>query len=383
MPDFGKGQTFPSETRCLRDAQTGAAMWQITNTEAINHHLYFLTSSMTPDQSAVIFASNRSGTTQFFRAGFPDGAIVQLTDGDAVHGFSGVIAPDGGSLYFTRSGAIVALDLGDLSERIVAKFGEASLGEVDLSSDGQWIVSAVRVDNVNGIIVAAADGTASEIIHRQARTIIHPQFHPTDPNWIEYASDPAPRMFRIRRDGSDNESLYAHDNDEFIVHETWLGRTGDLVYTVWPFALMRMELPSRRTRTLAAFNAWHIAPSADGTRILCDTNHPDVGLQLVDVATGRRQTVCHPGASNGGSQWRTSRYALKADFEAAARAGASDRSHTLSWMEMKTDTVYGPQYTHPHPSFSPDERRACFTSDRTGSPQVYVVELPPAPAVDG
>ena len=47
-------------------------------------------------------------------------------------------------------------------------------------------------------------------------------------------------------------------------------------------------------------------------------------------------------------------------------------------MEVSTDTVYGPQWTHPHPSFSPDERKVVFASDKTGHPQVYVVELPDA-----
>ena len=40
-----------------------------------------------------------------------------------------------------------------------------------------------------------------------------------------------------------------------------------------------------------------------------------------------------------------------------------------------TDTVYGPQWTHPHPSFSPDETKVVFASDRSGHPQVYVVEI--------
>ena len=62
--------------------------------------------------------------------------------------------------------------------------------------------------------------------------MIHPQFHPLDPEWIEFAGDPAPRMHRVRRDGTGMECLYEHGNDEFIVHETFLGATGDLVFTV-------------------------------------------------------------------------------------------------------------------------------------------------------
>jgi hypothetical protein len=81
--------------------------------------------------------------------------------------------------------------------------------------------------------------------------------------------------------------------------------------------------------------------------------------------------VCDSAASNGGSQWKLSRYALAADFEAAR----SEAQKHLSWMEAGTDTVYGPQWTHPHPSWSMDERRIAFASDRTGHPQVYVADI--------
>ena len=65
------------------------------------------------------------------------------------------------------------------------------------------------------------------------------------------------------------------------------------------------------------------------------------------------------------------RYALAEDWAAAA----SERSKALSWMEMKVDTVYGPQWTHPHPSFSASERWVVYTSDVTGHPQVYAAEI--------
>ena len=90
------------------------------------------------------------------------------------------------------------------------------------------------------------------------------------------------------------------------------------------------------------------------------------------MATGARRLICLSEASSQGTQWRKSRYALAEDFAAAAGASAG---RALSWMEMPTDSVYGPQWTHPHPSFSPDEKLVAFASDRTGWTQVYVVEV--------
>ena len=237
-----KGNIWPSEAVAGRDEQTGARVWQMTSHPSINHNLYFLTSSFLPDERALVFASFRSGRPNFYRMGFPAGEIVQLTDSEGINSFSGVLSEDGRQLWFTRGSSIVVCRLDDLSERVVADFPGGKLGEVDLSVDGRWVVSAIRLGDENGIVVAATDGNEASIIHRQDRTIIHPQFHPADPNVIEYAADPAPRMFLIGRDGSGNRCLHEHDNDEFVVHETWLGQTGDLVFTVWPRSIKRMNL---------------------------------------------------------------------------------------------------------------------------------------------
>ncbi len=180
-------------------------------------------------------------------------------------------------------------------------------------------------------------------------------------------------MHRVRRDGSGMECLYEHGNDEFVVHETFLGTTGQLVFTVWPYRVCAFDWSTRATRTIAEFNAWHIAPNRAGTEILCDTNHPDRGIHIIDSASGARRLVCSSESSSRGSQWKTSRYALADDFAAArSRAQAA-----LSWMEADNDTVYGPQWSHPHPSWSHNERMIAFASDRTGFAQVYVAEVPP------
>jgi hypothetical protein len=368
-----KGERFPSEHSVTRDRITGALVHQMTNAACINHATYFLQSSFTPGGSALLVISYRSGRAQLYEiAPFPGGDLRQLTDGAGIHPFSPAIAPDGEHVYFVRSGNIWRIERRTLDEELVAVWDVAQLGECSLSADGEWITAACKLDGESGIVAGRANGSDWQFI-AFPRTVIHPQFHPLDPEWIEFAADPAPRIHRVKRDGSGMECLYQHDNDEFVVHETFLGRTGDLVYTVWPKALMRMNWATREREVIAEFNAWHITPNRAGTLVLCDTNHPDEGLFLVDVATGRRRRVCLSEGSNQGSQWKTSRYALAADFEAARSAA---KSGALSWMEVATDTVYGPQWTHPHPSFSHDERMVVFASDKTGHPQVYVAEIP-------
>ncbi len=369
---IGKGATSASEHSVSHDAQTGATVHQLTNDPSINHPTYFLQSSFTPDQKSLIFTSYRTGGAQLFETGFPGGEIRQLTADEPIHPFSPAIAPGGERVFFVRGGAVWVIDRATLDEQLIADSG-GQLGECSLSADGAWYVAACKKGGHNGIVVGKTEG-GEPSFHPFERTVIHPQFSPVDPEWIEFAADPAPRMFRVRRDGSGLECLYENDNDEFVVHETFLGATGDLVFTVWPEALKRMNWQTREISTVAEFNAWHITPNRAGTKVLCDTNHPDIGLQLIDVATGKHETICLPASSNGGSQWLKSRYALAEDW--AAAQATSEKGKSLSWMEMATDCVYGPQWTHPHPSFSPDETMVAYASDRGGHTQVYVVEIP-------
>ena len=375
MTNYAKASVHPSELREFQDDQTGAHIYQLTNDISINHNLYFLTSSFTPDQAHLIFTSYRSGKPNFFKLAFPNGDIVQLTDADEVHGYSGVISKDGTELFYTQADAIKAIDLDTLEERVLAEFPGGSLGECSVSADERFIVTAMKRDDKSHITVTATDGSGGEVIYTSPdQTIIHPQFHPKHPDLIAYSGDPAPRMWTIKRDGTENLSLYQHDNNEFLVHETFLGALDELIVTHWPYALRRMSLETLQMQTIADFNAWHIASNRDGTKVLCDTVHPDIGLRLVDVETGEHTPISYPRSSSSGSQWKTDRYALAEDWAAAQQSG--DREKALSWMEMKVDTVYGPQWTHPHPSFSPDETAVVYTSDVSGHSQVYVAVIP-------
>lgn len=371
MP-YGKGTVHPPEHSTRRDSGTGALIHQMTSDTSINHATYFLQSSFYPEDSGMLFVSYRTGSAQLFEiTRFPDGEIRQLTDGVPIHPFSAAIHPDGNRIFYVRGGSIHWLNRRTLEERLVVDFRGAQLGECSLDPAGEWITAAAKQSGENGLVVGRVDSTRWVFIPFP-RTVIHPQFHPLDPTWIEFAGDPAPRMHRVRRSGGDPECLYEHDNDEFVVHETFLGQTGDLVYVVWPYALWRLDWNTLKREQIATFNAWHITPNYAGTQVLCDTNHPDLGLYVVGVSTGGWRQLCLSESSNRGSQWRTSRYALADDF-AAARSAA--KSGALSWMEVSTDTVYGPQWTHPHPSYSRDERKVVFASDRTGHPQVYVAEI--------
>lgn len=362
----------PPEDRWFADESTGARIHQLTSHPSINHLTYFLQSSITPDLKTILFTSYRTGAAQLFEAGLEDGVIRQLTGGAPIHPYSPALHPDGGRVFFVRGGSIWTLDRTSLAEACILNLEGAQLGECTLGDGGRWVTAAVKQGSQCGLVTLRADGAGRTFIPFP-RTVIHPQFHPLDAEWLEFAADPAPRMYRVRRDGTGMECLYEQSQDEWITHETFLGATGDLVFVRWPKALYRLNWATREIDPLTGYKVWHISPNRAGTRILCDTNQPDQGIFEIDAASGARRLVCRPRSSNGGTQWAKDRFATAEDFAAAWK---DDAKGALSWLEVPVDTVYGPQWTHPHPCYSPDEKLVTFTSDRGGQPQVYVAELP-------
>ncbi len=139
---FGKGSIHPSEMKLIKDEKSGQKLWQITSDNSINHNLYFLTSTFTPNQKNLVFTSYRSGQSNFYLVGFPDGEIRQLTYEDDIHGYSGFISHDGSVLFYTAGDKIKSIMIETLEESVLAQFHGGSLGECSLSCDGKWLVTA-------------------------------------------------------------------------------------------------------------------------------------------------------------------------------------------------------------------------------------------------
>lgn len=363
---MGAGTVLAGESRESVDPATGARIRQVTAHPSINHHPFFYLPAWDDAMHHLVLVSHRTGRPELYAALPHEGwRLVQLTEHAGLNEWSATPSRDGRWVYFTDAcgGWRVAVE-DQRCERVVA-FGPArrergmvmaAMGTTALSACGRWW--AVPVKRAEGVfhllVVDTASGGQRCVVERE--TICHPEFHPDDPSLLRYGGAWHDRIRVVRRDGTGDRLAYRRDaaRRQWIVHETWLPGTREIAAVDWPHGMIAVDVDSGAVREVCRFNAWHPAPDRTGTRMVADTTCPDRGLMLFDPRDGRGEPrpLCASGASNRGDHW--------------------DTDHCP--YDDGPVTVYAPQHTHPHPSFSPDGRHVTFTSDRGGHAQVYVVE---------
>ncbi len=361
------GSTYPSESQSQSDPRTGALVRQVTQHASIHHHPFYYIPAYDNSGFRLFFVSHRTGQPQLFMEEGRSGQLVQLSDRDNLNEWSCHPAHDGCYAYYTAGNAAWRVDLGTMQEEQLAVLSDgpirqpgmvgASMGTTSLSRDDHWW--CVPVKERNGFrmhIIDVESGADSVILERDS--IAHPQFHPDDSSWLRYAGPHDERIWIVRRDGSENRLVYHRDaaKKEWIVHETWLPGTREIVSTNWPHGVMAIDIDTGAVRWICRNNAWHPMVNGAGTQLVADTNHPDVGLILCDPRRNEAPVypLCDSNASNLGDHWK----------------------HDHCPYDDGPVEVYAPQHTHPHPNYSPQGDRVVFTSDQSGHAQVYEVQLP-------
>ncbi len=359
-----RGSVTPSEAREFSDEATGTRIRQITDQPSIHHHPFFFVPAYDDAMARLIFVSHRTGRPEIFAEERASGRLVQLTEREGIAEYSIYPSHDGRYVYFTAGAGGFRVDtetqrdeqlvdLGAIRMRERGTVADA-MGTTALSFDDRyWALRFSDDSGANLAVIDTESGDCEVILQRD--TIAHLMFCPDDSSLLYYAGPLKDRVWVINRDGSGNRRLYRRKKGEWITHEVWIPGTRELAFVDWPRGIRAIHVDSGQERRVASFNAWHAIGNRAGTLMVCDTNCPDIGIQLFNPrdGVGAPQTLCYPGASNAGAHW------------------AGPFPYDDGPIE-----VYAPQHTHPHPSFSPDGRRVVFTSDRTGQAQVYEVEIP-------
>lgn len=363
---MARGQIYPSESICFQDETTGVKIRQITDQASIHHHPFFIVPAYDDAMQRLIFVSHRTGRPEIFAEERANGKLIQLTEREDIGEYSVYPSHDGRYVYFTAGRGAYRVHIETLREEQLVDFGEISLREAGMVADAMGTTAlsfddrywAIRF-SVNAEACLALIDTSSgehEVILKRD-TIAHLMFCPDDADLLYYAGPLKDRVWILKRDGTGNRRLYQRAPGEWITHESWIPGQRELAFVDWNKGIRAINVDTGVERRVASFNAWHAICNRDGTMMVADTNFPDIGLQLFNPLDGAGLpiTLCYPGASNEGAHWN-------GPFP----------------YEDGPIKVYAPQHTHPHPSFSPDNRVVVYTSDRTGHAQVYEAEIPDA-----
>jgi len=352
---MSKGQLFRGERSSFLDPRTGVEIVQHTHAPAIHHTLYFTNPSITDDGTWLLFVSDRAGGWNLFAAHRNEDLIVQLTESGDVHPSSPVPARGEARVFYTAGSQVRSVCLDSLSESVLADFGEGRLGGLSLNASGSRLLTVLYRGDSAALALVSTRRSGTEIIYEPPREVFYAQFCPVNDRWILYASGIHQRMWVVSDTGLKDRPLYLHNASQWITHESWLGGSETVLFTRWRYGLMAVERNGDGVRTLVRGPVWHASSRRDGSLIVADTARPDAGLWLIHPRTGHVRVLCFPDASAKGSRW---------DEETPENGPI-------------TPETYGPQWTHPHPAFSPDGAWVSYTSDKTGYPQVYTARVPP------
>jgi len=331
---MAKGKTYTPERISFTDARTGVRLLQLTSFPTMSMSLSYYAMNFTPDSKTLIFLSQREpkrdAPWDLFRVDVDGLNLTQLTESEGLGGFA--LSPDGQWVYFHRGSVLWRVSMDNFEEEeIVGLDGIDHCGAGFVSPDGVYyftqaytpqgktVLARYRTDGMEAVILREWEGKVRAL-------------HSCDPGGSGILT------YEHRLLDYEGEEKGVFTTSYEFAHWTFLGRTGRLQGTALPpdRALLHLGLGEERPTYIAqGVYFWHSASTLDGEWIVADTNWPDEGLQLVHVPTGRYRPLCYARSSQGHPQW-----------------------------------------THPHPQFSPDGRYVLFTSDRTGIAQIYLAEVP-------
>ena len=340
---MAKGQTYNHERIRRTDPTTGVNVLQLSSFPVTSMHVaYYYTgpvNGFTYDSTALVFLSKRSGDRHapwdLFRVGVDGANLTQLTEHDSIGGIA--LSPTQQVAYYYAGGSLRAVDLLTLRDEEIAheeRSAETALSGY-LSPDGRtYLVRCVDRTGETVLIRHRTDRTETHVIPIGAR--IRPHSIDMLGRGLFVSVEQEGRwLFRIMSFEGDLRERYGWNE---FAHSCPLGRSG-----LWQGCA---QMPRRAILTLGPDQGnpsllvegpyfWHSSASLDGEWIVADTNWPNEGLQLVNVKTRRFRTLLHPHNSAGHPQW-----------------------------------------THPHPMFSPDMKYVAYNSDWTGVGQVWIAEMP-------
>jgi oligogalacturonide lyase len=351
----------------FQDSRTGRIVWRMTDDGATSFAPYMYRRAFTHDEKYIVYTSDFSGSFQVWRAELETGITKQLTNVRDFQAEHMVLTMDaaGQEAYLIEGATVLAVAVESGETRPVADIkhltGGAKPHSFTLTADGRRVLLHYlrATDGRTAIAVAetSGHGQPEEIYAFPAdiARITHTLFCPTDPNIVTYNRHPDPqndmtlsdeeraRAWKLNLATGKDVPFLMMPKGFRATHEYW-SPDGTRLYfhkktqPGWIPASIGSMPKDGGPHTIhfesADIKLGHSSVNADQTKIVSDSQEPGTNpLLLIDIATGTAETLCWPNATGA------------------------------------------PHPNHVHPAFSPSGRYIIYTSDVSGTAQVYVVPL--------
>jgi oligogalacturonide lyase len=360
----GIGRIWPSEMKTWTDDSTGCKITQWT-TRGNNWHLYFNIESFIDDNNALIY-SDRSGKVNLFRLDFTTGEMLQLTDEkEEIHGIWHL--PKYKTVWFLSGRQMKTLNTGTNKIDTVYTFSSLIPEAFAVTCDSKYLVFSANKNpgysenNSTGpyglFKMDLATKQIMQISPDYGFKIGHVQTNPVDPDVVSFCWQ---HQYRVGGEGTVGNAP---------IRIWWNNLEGTAGGPVGP-----QEFGIHRTHEF-----WF----PDGKKMGFSARYlfgPNKGLQYIGTTTldGKGKTMFPANVSAAHSQvyldgihWISDQF--NGPYLVMFTLGTDKISETK--ILFRHNSSWGAQPTHPHPHFSPDGKYILFSTDRTGSPQVYTVEV--------
>jgi len=370
QPPAGKG--WHREYIQRTDSETGGTITQLTSAPMVHENIYPEAPVFTPDSRYFIYSRRQAldMPREYWLADLANLYVRRLTDEENVKG--PVVSPDGKWMYYVVEGDRIEL------KRLSLQTYERETWMTTDSIHDAYSLGTIRHDGCTYVTSGSVRPgvwavVKFDLVSRQATVILegdqicnaHPQYDPgatndvlvqenhgckfdDDGRLVSLTSGYGADLHVIDDEGGNMRDLHLGRSDLEMIqgHQCWVGDTGRVLST-----LVRRDTPDEAFRSDRIVT---ISPGQDDRRV---------------VSHGKE--FSHPCCSRDAEWWACDETGtgdiylgsmITRNFALLVHSGASFGS---------------PQYTHPHPAFSPDGRKVAFNSDITGIPQVHVAWLTP------
>ena len=361
------GKMWPSEKKIWVDPEFGYEITQWTNHDSLSWHVYFNIESFVDESHALIF-SQRSGSTNLYKLDLDSGDMTQMTDETNL---TGKIWhwPQHQTLWYLAGHTIVAMNTTTLEKRDVITL-KTTPRSMTVTCDAQWIVvaldeskspSAKPVQHLGPFIIYKIHTQTGEMIQISPEygfVIGHLQASPTDPAKISYCWQ------HLYKDGD-----YPGIKGKTPLRIWWLDINGKAGGPVGPqeFGLHRTHEFWFPDGSRIGYSARYQYGENDGRQFLgsCKPDGSDNVMMEAPVLYSHSQMF------KDLKHWVVDIY----DGSVLTLLTVQDWNIEKVQPLFRHDSSWQGQASHPHPHFSPDGRCVLFSTDKSGSAQVYTVRI--------